>query len=108
MSRYYTKNAYSPVGRTHAIGAQPAAPRIKATPPAEEDTQYEKPSGISDSEITKILRARVRGWSWERIASWAKHPLGIKGLEALRSNAYYKARSKKYAEQRGVKIEMLI
>ena len=101
MSRYCKKNSYSPVGRTHAIGAQPAEP------PAEEDTQYEKPSGISNSEITKILRARVRGWSWERIASWAEQPLGIEGLEALRSNAYYKARSKKYAEQRGVKIKIL-
>ena len=108
MSRYYTKNSYSPVSRIHAIGAQPAAPRIKATPPAEENTQYEKPSGISDSEITKILRARARGWSWERIASWVKQPLGIEGLESLRSNAYYKVRSKKYAEHRGVKIEMLI
>ena len=27
MSRYYTKNAYSPVNRTHGIGAQTAARR---------------------------------------------------------------------------------
>ena len=104
---YYTKNAYSRVSRTEAIGGQRANP--DPLEPAEESIEYKEPSDeISDSEITKIFRARLRGWSWEQIASWSGQPLGIENLETLRTNAYYKDRAKRYAARKGVKMGLLI
>lgn len=87
--------------------------RIEACKPnpleVEDEIEYEESiDEISDGEMTKIFRARLRGWSWEEIASWSGQPLGIEKLETLRTNTYYKDRAKRYAAHKGVKIELLV
>lgn len=58
--------------------------------------------------MTKIFRARLRGWSWKRIASWSGQPLGIEDLQTLRSTAAYKTRAKRYAERHSTQLETLL
>ena len=64
MNRYYTKNAYSPVNRTHGIGAQTAAQRPN------------RPVGEQGSTTRKKLRKnKVR-----------KKGVGKHGMHNLRKN----------------------
>lgn len=79
-------------------------PEIKV----EETENKEALDKISNSQITKIFRARLRNWPWSRIASWSGQPLGIQELEDLRSTTYYQKRAKKYAEHRGIQMELLL
>ena len=74
-----------------------------------DEIEYEESiDEISDGDMTKIFRARLRGWSWEQIASWSGQPLGIEDLKTLRSTAAYKTRAKRYAERRSTQLETLL